>query len=180
MTLTPDDWLHAAYHLFAQDGPDGVRVERLARTLGVSKGSFYWHHRDRQALLTTLLDRWETLNTTLIAHAEQGGPPRACVQRVLDRLFDGAPTSLRSETQFLAWSRTDPQAAVVTARVEDRRVAFLTRQLRRSGLNAPDAAQRAELLYAALIGLLDRTGRDAVTDPTPLRTHLLTLIPEDA
>ncbi|GGL08860.1 TetR/AcrR family transcriptional regulator [Deinococcus radiotolerans] len=181
MALTSDDWLRAAYHHFADHGPDGVRVERLARTLGVSKGSFYWHHRDRQALLTALLSRWEQLSTDLIHTAEQQPCPRASVQWVLDSLLQSVPNSVRSETQFLNWSRSDPQAALVAARVEDRRVAFLTRQVRRSGLDPADAPLRAELLYAALIGLLDRVGRGSAAASLPtLSTHLLSLIPPRA
>ena len=58
-SLLPDNWLRAAETRLAQHGIESVRVEVLARDLGVSKGSFYWHFRDRNELLDKLLGRWE-------------------------------------------------------------------------------------------------------------------------
>ena len=57
-SLTREDWITGAWEMLGDAGLDGVRVEPLARRLGVTKGSFYWHFRDRQELLDVLLDLW--------------------------------------------------------------------------------------------------------------------------
>ena len=65
--LQPDNWIRAAFARLANEGIESVRIELLARDLGVSKGSFYWHFRDREDLLTCVLDRWEADETEWLA-----------------------------------------------------------------------------------------------------------------
>ena len=57
-SLTREDWISGAWDMLGERGMDGVRVEPLARRLGVTKGSFYWHFKDRGELLEALLNRW--------------------------------------------------------------------------------------------------------------------------
>lgn len=180
-TLTQDDWIAAAYRRFAEGGLDAVRVEALARDLGVSKGSFYWHFRDRAALLTAFLARWEAVSLALIRGAGEQPTPRARLRHVLTQIFAGGTAVVGSEISFLAWSRHDPQAARVAARVEEQRLAFLAGQLQAGGLPPERAWAQAELLYAALLGYLDRLARQA-TDLSPGAFLLLltALLPEDA
>jgi AcrR family transcriptional regulator len=80
-------WVHAALQALAAGGPDAVRVETLAASLGVSKGGFYWHFTDRQALLEEMLDTWEKTGTEdIIARVDsQPGDPRAKLQQLLQR-----------------------------------------------------------------------------------------------
>ena len=79
-------WVHAALQALAAGGPDAVRVEALAVSLGVSKGGFYWHFADRQALLEEMLDTWEKAGTgDIIARAgSQPGDPRAKLQQFFE------------------------------------------------------------------------------------------------
>src|SRR6202522_88496 len=78
--LQPEDWIRAAFARLASEGIEAVRVELLARDLGVSKGSFYWHFQDREELLGRMFDRWEKeeidwLDVTVIT--PKHAPPRA-------------------------------------------------------------------------------------------------------
>ncbi len=77
-------WVDAALKALAAGGPDAVRVEALAVSLGVSKGGFYWHFKDRQALLEELLDTWEkAVVEDVIARVEsQPADPRAKLQQL--------------------------------------------------------------------------------------------------
>jgi len=79
-------WVHAALQALAAGGPDAVRVEALAVSLGVSKGGFYWHFADRQALLEEMLDTWEKTGTEdIIARvASHPGDARAKLQKLFD------------------------------------------------------------------------------------------------
>jgi len=75
-TTTQQDWVDAAYSAFLADGLAAVRVEPLARVLGATKGSFYWHFADRAALVGAVVERWEAQETdAVIALAEAGGTP---------------------------------------------------------------------------------------------------------
>src|ERR1700760_2779343 len=61
--LTTDDWAAAALDALLSEGPAGVAVQPLARRLGATKGSFYWHFRSRDDLLRAALARWEATAT---------------------------------------------------------------------------------------------------------------------
>src|SRR5262245_13700812 len=84
-------WVEAAMRAFGAGGPDAVRVESLAKDLGVSKGGFYWHFDDRRALIEETLDTWEKTGTADVIATVDSGPadPRA----KLRRLFDLAPSA---------------------------------------------------------------------------------------
>ena len=61
-SFSADDWVDAAYRRFNEGGLAAVRVEAVARDLGATKGSFYWHFTDRGALVDDVLTRWEELH----------------------------------------------------------------------------------------------------------------------
>src|ERR687893_303054 len=64
--LSREDWIGAALQALADDGPSGVAVERLAARLGTTKGSFYWHFKDREELITEALATWEREDTDAV------------------------------------------------------------------------------------------------------------------
>ncbi len=76
-------WIEAGLRALAAGGPDAVRIDQLAKSLGTSRGSFYWHFADRDALLTALLDTWERAATDeVIQRVEsRGGDFRARLRR---------------------------------------------------------------------------------------------------
>src|SRR5438477_11526733 len=74
-TRTPrTSWIQEGLRALGVGGPDAVRIEKLAQTLGVTKGGFYWHFDDRRALLEEMLDAWErVMIDEVIEHLESGG-----------------------------------------------------------------------------------------------------------
>src|SRR5882757_532145 len=83
-TRTPrSTWIEAGLRALAAGGPDAVRIEPLAKSLGVTRGGFYWHFEDRDALLSEMLDTWERAATDeVIERVErQGGDARAKLRR---------------------------------------------------------------------------------------------------
>ncbi len=84
ITRTPRHrWIEQGLRALADGGPDAVRVETLAQSLGVSKGGFYGHFADRAALLTEMLDAWETMSTDDVLRRveDRGGDARAKIRR---------------------------------------------------------------------------------------------------
>ena len=73
--LSVEDWLQAGYTVLAEEGVRALKVERLCRQAGVTRGSFYWHFEDRGALLSAMLDTWEQATTEEVAErlASEGG-----------------------------------------------------------------------------------------------------------
>jgi AcrR family transcriptional regulator len=151
--LTADDWEQAALDLIAQQGVSAVAVEPLARQLGVTKGSFYWHFPTREALLKSALERWEKQDVdTLLDQME----PIADARERLCELFRRTGREAKSHVIYSALLRAldHPIVQPVMARVSQRRMDFLTRAYRQIGMNRSIAAHRARLAYAAYVGFL--------------------------
>ena len=151
--LSADDWEQAALDLIAQQGVSAVAVEPLARQLGVTKGSFYWHFPTREALLKAALERWEKHDVdTLLDQMEPIADPR---ERLCE-LFRRTGREAKSHVIYSALLRAldHPIVQPVMARVSQRRMDFLTRAYRQVGMNRSIAAHRARLAYAAYVGFL--------------------------
>jgi AcrR family transcriptional regulator len=156
MPLTREDWIAAAVDALRRGGVDGVRVDVLARDLGVSRGSFYWHFRDRGELLQVILARWEEETAWLIAGAGAAGPPR---ERAL-RYFELANASpYPPDREIFAWARRDADVARRVEAVEAERVAFFETVLRDAGAGGERARRLGEILYLATLGWLERRWR---------------------
>jgi len=145
-------WIEAALGALAAGGPDAVRVEALAKDLGVSKGGFYWRFSDRQALLAEALDAWERAGTEEVIATVEGeaGEPRAKLRRLFE-LVPAAKGLFAIELALRDWSRRDPAVAARLRRVDDRRMDFL-RSLFRQFCSEEDAEARAMLTYTLFIG----------------------------
>jgi AcrR family transcriptional regulator len=149
--LSRTDWLTTALGALARDGAAAIRVEPLAKRLGVTKGSFYWHFADRPALLAAVLAEWERRATdAVIVEVERAGGDAGAKLGNLFRIVFGADGRL--DRAIRAWAANDAAAAAVQARVDRRRLDYLERQFAALGFAADDAAARARFAYQSLIG----------------------------
>src|SRR3954471_1836971 len=144
-------WVEAALQALASGGPEAVRIEALAASLGVSKGGFYWHFADRRALLDELLDTWEkAVVEDVIARVEsQPDDPRAKLQH----LFELAPTvDFPVELAIRDWSRRDGEVAKRMRRIDNRRMAYLRSLFGQLSLSENDAEARSMLAFSLFVG----------------------------
>jgi len=145
------DWIHAGFAMLAAGGIDAVRVERLAAVLKVTKGSFYWHFRDRPALVAALLEAWQAEATSdIITRVEEkGGDAATRLGSLLSIVFrsDG-----RLEMAVRDWATRDEAARTAQKVVDQRRLAYVEALFRELGFSAPQALARARFAYQALIG----------------------------
>lgn len=146
-------WVSAAWAALAREGVDGVRIERLAARLGVTKGSFYWHFSDRAALLDALLEDWERRATTAVIEDVDGAAedPRARLYLLL-RSTTMVPSAPDVEQSIRAWGLKDKSVRRRLERVDARREAYVTSLLEAAGVPREAAARRARVMYLALIG----------------------------
>jgi AcrR family transcriptional regulator len=126
-TRTPrSSWIDEGLRALAAGGPDAVRIEPLARALGVTKGGFYWHFDDRKALLEEMLDTWERVSIDeVIERVEgEGGDARARLRR-LSALAAASDELLRIDLAIRDWSRRDKAVAERLRRVDNRRMDYM-------------------------------------------------------
>jgi AcrR family transcriptional regulator len=156
-SLTRDDWISGAWDMLGENGLDGVRVEPLARRLGVTKGSFYWHFKDRQQLMDALLDRWFSIwDDQMLPDMEEAANPAdriwALFESVVGRVTRGQTVSLR----MMSHSDAD-----VARRIEERdaqRLSFLTSELVEIGFAADEARVRGQVYQTIMTGEYLRSG----------------------
>lgn len=145
-------WVHAALQALAAGGPDAVRVETLAVSLGVSKGGFYWHFADRQALLEEMLDTWEKTGTEdiITSVASHPGDARAKLQKLFD--ITSAPEGLAVELAVRDWSRRDSDVAGRLRRADNRRMGFVRSLFGQFCADEDDVEVRSMMSYSMVIG----------------------------
>lgn len=151
--LSADDWAQAALDLIAEQGVSAVAVEPLARRLGVTKGSFYWHFPSRDALLQAALERWESVEQESVFGSLEAVPDPRERLRALFRLVghEVKPHVIYSE---LLKALDHPAVQPVIDRVSQRRLEYLMASFRQAGLGRQDSIHRARLTYAAYVGFL--------------------------
>ena len=149
----PSAWIEEGLRALAAGGPEAVRVEVLARALGVTKGGFYRHFDDRPALLDEMLDAWEQLGVDHVIDAvdDGGGDARARLRR----LFEVTSTTGEVWSIELAvreWARRDSAVAARLKRVDNRRMDYL-RSLFGEFCADPDEVEvRCLMVYSLFIG----------------------------
>ena len=151
--LNAQAWEEAALDLIAEQGVAAVAVEPLARRLGVTKGSFYWHFASRDALLDAALRRWESADTEgLMRQIDRITDAR---ERLVE-LFRRTSKEMRSHVIYSALLKALDHPAVqpVMQRLSQRRIQYLAVAYRALGLPRRDAMHRARLAYSTYVGFL--------------------------
>lgn len=155
LPLDRDAWIRGALIALADEGPAGLRVEALAKRLKVTKGSFYWHFKDRRDLMDSVLDQWKNgrirdirKQTTAQPGQELAALHHAIAVYAAGRNRRGLPIELA----LREWARRDVRAAQVVEEVDAERLNSATRLFQALGLPQAEAAARSVLLYAYVFG----------------------------
>jgi AcrR family transcriptional regulator len=148
--LSARDWLDQGLKALAESGFTALKAEPLAKAMGVSRGSFYWHFADIGGFRAAILKRWrEVAAEQIIADVEAASANDNPLPLLLRRVFG---ERLALENAVRSWATVDPAAKAAVRAIDRRRLSYVESQFRASGL-APDAARaRAQILYWAFLG----------------------------
>ncbi len=152
--LSPEDWITSATEILIDSGVDRIRVDVLAKKIGVSRGSFYWHFQDRNDLLVRVLNAWRIRATEQIIarfNAEHLDP-RQAIHALLTLPLRGraAQRGARIELAIRAWARRDTMAKRAVTDIDAQRTRYITGCLTALGFAPAEARARAFLVYAAM------------------------------
>jgi len=149
--LTPNDWIRAATELLIHRSIDAVRVDVLAKIMEVTRGSFYWHFKDREDLLNRVLLSWQDAQTEQIIarYRKQGVQAEDLIRELVELPFHGraALKGASVELAIRAWARRDEMARRVVDAVDAKRLVYLQECFGELGFAEPDAKSRAFVLY---------------------------------
>ena len=182
-TLSAGDWEQQALVLIAEKGIRAVAVESLAKRMGVTKGSFYWHFHNRESLLEQSLIRWEkhdaaNLQTSLSAIDD----PRERLRSFFRRT--GREKLTHNVYSSLCMASDHPQVEPLLERVAERRMKHIEKAYEEIGFDPQQASHRARLTYSAYLGFLQlqrqhQTPNLSSEEFEAYMTHVIaTLIPE--
>ena len=148
--LSTRDWLDQGLKALARHGFTALKADPLAKAMGVSRGSFYWHFADVGAFHAALLKRWhEVAAEQIIAEVEAAAPGDQALAFLVRRVFG---ERLKLETAVRIWASIEPAARAAVQSVDRRRLDYVEHLLRQTGLPADLACTRAQILYWAFLG----------------------------
>lgn len=148
--LSINDWLDAGLKALAESGVAALKADPLAKALGVSRGSFYWHFRDVEAYHAAVLARWRDIATErIIANVEKHADAADAVEYLLRGAF-AARSDL--EVAIRSWATHDAAARKTVREIDQRRTSYIEALLKRGGIAAETARARAQILYWAFLG----------------------------
>jgi AcrR family transcriptional regulator len=146
--LSAKDWLDQGLKALAQRGFTALKAEPLAKAMGVSRGSFYWHFADIGAFHAAILKHWrEVAAEQIIAGLE------STEDNPLSLLLHGAFGSKQTlEKAVRSWATADPKARAAVQAIDRRRIDYIEHMLRQAGVKPDLATARAQILYWAFLG----------------------------
>ena len=162
--LSAEDWAATALELLKVEGVDALRINRLCTTLGVTRGSFYWHFADLAELRSALAERWRAETRAVLEELARVGtlPPTERLELMVLRLADDSWWT--AERAVRGWAASEESVRVVVEESDRFALDMLERTLRDVGHDAHEARVRAGLLVYAGVGFAH--GRGALPRPT--------------
>jgi AcrR family transcriptional regulator len=166
--LSAKDWLDQGLRALATSGFGALKAEPLAKAMGVSRGSFYWHFADVDAFHAAVLKHWREIAVEqIIAGIEASPADQSPIEQLLRRTFSRRPAL---EGAIRSWATHDPVARAAVEAVDQRRLGYVESLLEAAGLSRGIARARAQVLYWAFLGFalsdtpLPRSRQAAVLD----------------
>ena len=164
--LSSEDWLMAGFRALASQGPSALRAEALARDLGTTKGSFYWHFKDLPDYLSQLIKLWETRAfTDILASLDPDLPPRGRLEQLCLRAAgcrDPSYGGAGLEPALRAWALSAPEVADALHRMDARRLDALDSLCTQAGITDPVAPRALYALAVGVEALGDEEGAEAM------------------
>lgn len=177
--LSPEDWLAAAERRLIVGGINGVKIGPLAEHLNVSRGSFYWHFRDRDHLLQVLLARWRGKSRSMFQGLVEGNKASGMEEfaQLVHLWVDESDFNPALESAMRDWGRTAPEVAAVVKAVDEERIACIKRIFLDFGYAEQEAFIRARITYFHQVGYYTigyNETQDARMALLPMYVYILT------
>jgi AcrR family transcriptional regulator len=149
--LGRQDWVNAALEILIEKGIEAVKVDPIAKSLQITRGSFYWHFKNLDDLLAAIIQEWQAIDTeAAIQQVEQiGGTPS---QQLLHLFEIAAKDDDRLEKAMRIWAIHDVRAMASIERVDRQRLEYLQNLFLQIGCSQTDAELRAQVAYSVKLG----------------------------
>ncbi|MBL1419820.1 MAG: TetR/AcrR family transcriptional regulator [Alphaproteobacteria bacterium] len=154
-------WIEAGFQMLSEGGIDSVRVDRISKKIGLTRGSFYWHFKNRAELLDAMLELWHQKSTNDIIdliEQEKTNPNNqlSALLNLTTKDTDAKYGGKFTEMAIRIWSKSSPKAADIVKQIDLERVKFVNKLLNEMNVEPALASFLAEIIYNAYIGMASR------------------------
>ncbi|MCP4329924.1 MAG: TetR/AcrR family transcriptional regulator [Alphaproteobacteria bacterium] len=147
------DWIDTALAILVSDGIDAVKITRLADTMGVTRGSFYWHFENRADLLDALIGRWEAKNTSaVVAAVETAADLTEGILALFDAWMDVGRFDPGLDSAMRDWARRSSRVRATVDDADKRRVDVIAALFERADYDPAESIIRARVIYFSQVG----------------------------
>lgn len=147
------DWIEAGITLLTARGVTAVKITKLAEDLGVTRGSFYWHFKDRQDLLSALIKVWEQRNTKVLLDAvESSSDLTTGIMAIFECWLAAEPFAPRLDTAMRDWGHQSVKVRRAVKRADNKRIKAIAAVFLRAGFAEQEAEVRAKAIYYTQVG----------------------------
>lgn len=165
-TLSRVEWLEKALDVVSRSGGDKLRIENLVKEVGVKKGSFYWHFKNRDDFVCSLIDYWHERYTLTVSDYldEYEGSDEVKLRKLIEMVFVERLT--RHDIAIRSWAIAEPKLQVLVKRTDDHRLSYLRKLFRGTGFDKEGADLRARVFLgeaaweAASFEIMSRSQRE--------------------
>ena len=176
-------WIKGGFRALAKGGEGAIRVEAIARDIGVTKGGFYWDFKDLNDFKTAMLDFYQTIGTeAIINNSEKFQTPKEALLFIVNEAIKEPDDELGGTKIKLAireWASRDENARIRIQFIDNLRIETLKSIFQATGMAQKDAARNAQILYSAYIGYTNLRLVNPSLDGASLREFALSLIGEN-
>ena len=152
--ITPEEWLETAKDALIKEGVAGVKVDRLAKTLGVTRGGFYHHFKNQQDIIDRLVKHWRETNDILPPLGDLSSPAKAAekLNELVQRVILEEDFSPSFDLAIREWARVDDKIKKAVDKVDASRIRKLVELFKALGCDEEEASIRARVFYFHQIG----------------------------
>jgi len=150
--LSREEWLHRALELFVKEGKVKLRVEPLVESIGVTKGSFYWHFKDRKDFIVSLSQYWLDYCTSQVVDLinQQGGDAKKRLFFLMKTVFE--KDAGRYDLTMRAWAASNSEVARVVSKSDQQRIAIVSKLFHEMGFRGKELQNRTDAFFCYMQG----------------------------
>jgi len=176
--LEKNDWIKAASEVLSCQGIDNVKVGPIAKILGVTRGSFYWHFNKRQDLLDAVLSEWESKSTIKVIETleHSNKSPIMRLHDLMTLAFTLAESNFSFEKSIRNWALTDCSVKDKLQLVDEQRICYLQQLLIEANVSKADSTLFARQIYFCWSGVYHQASILQLNERLELVEHLIRLI----
>ena len=150
--LSKEEWLHRALELFVKGGNVKLRIDSLVKSIGVTKGSFYWHFKDRKDFIVSLSKYWVDYSTLQVVDIvnQQWGNPKKCLLILMKTVFE--KDLGKYDLTMRAWAAMNPEVAKIIRKTDEQRIATVSKLFYEMGFRGEELQGRTDAFFCYMAG----------------------------